>query len=83
MTNATPSAMSGGGPAYTLQPAKGDASLGTTKSGYLNKRSDTKYRLRPFGWSKRRCVVRYGILEIYHSDESKQPARLELHTCKI
>eukprot|EP00096_Caligus_rogercresseyi_P000256 TRINITY_DN10653_c0_g1_i1.p1 TRINITY_DN10653_c0_g1~~TRINITY_DN10653_c0_g1_i1.p1 ORF type:complete len:1071 (-),score=319.10 TRINITY_DN10653_c0_g1_i1:387-3599(-) len=65
---------------YTLHQAKGDASLGNNKSGYLNKRSEG--RLRNI-WQKRRCVVSEGFLDIYHADESKAPTRVNLLTCQM
>jgi hypothetical protein len=61
---------------YTLHQAKGDASLGNRKSGYLNKRSEG--RLRNV-WQKRRCQVRPdGYLEIFHGDETKPPTQVRL-----
>ncbi|XP_040581690.1 arfGAP with SH3 domain, ANK repeat and PH domain-containing protein isoform X2 [Lepeophtheirus salmonis] len=65
---------------YTLHQAKGDASLGNKKSGYLSKRSEG--RLRNI-WQKRRCVVMEGFLDIYHADESKTPTRVNLLTCQM
>ena len=65
---------------YNIHQAKGDASLGSRKSGYLNKRSEG--RLRNV-WQKRKCQVREGYLEIYHADESKAPTQVNLLTCQM
>ena len=65
---------------YTLHQAKGDASVGNKKSGYLNKRSEG--RLRNV-WQRRRCMARDGFLEIYHADETKPPTRVNLLTCQM
>ena len=66
---------------YTLHQAKGDASVGSQKSGYLNKRSEGR-PLRNV-WQRRKCRVRDGYLEIYHADESKAPAHVNLLTCQM
>ena len=65
---------------YTLHQAKGDASAGSQKAGYLNKRSEG--RLRNV-WQRRKCQVREGYLEIFHADEAKPPARVNLLTCQM
>ncbi len=66
---------------YTLHQAKGDASLGSSRSGYLNKRSEG--RLKNV-WQKRRCqVAGDGFLDICHADESKAPTRVNLLTCQM
>jgi Arf-GAP/SH3 domain/ANK repeat/PH domain-containing protein len=65
---------------YTLHQAKGDASAGSRKSGYLSKRSEG--RLRNV-WQRRRCSVRDGLLEIFHADESKAPTQVGLLTCQM
>ena len=65
---------------YTLHQAKGDASAGNKKAGYLNKRSEG--RLRNV-WQRRRCIARDGFLEIYHGDETKPPTRVNLLTCQM
>lgn len=65
---------------YRLHQAKGDASAGNKKVGYLNKRSEG--RLRNV-WQKRQCHVREGFLEIYHADEAKPPTRVNLLTCQM
>ena len=71
----------GGTAQYTLHQAKGDASLGSTRQGYLSKRSEG--RLRNV-WQKRRCqVLLEGFLDIYHADESKSPTRVNLLTCQM
>ena len=71
----------GGHGHYTLHQAKGDASLGNVKSGYLNKRSEG--RLRNI-WQKRRCQVQEdGVLNIFHADESKPPTQVNLLTCQM
>ena len=63
-----------------LHQAKGDASAGNCKSGYLSKRSEG--RLRNV-WQRRRCQVRDGYLDIYHADESKLPTKVNLLTCQM
>lgn len=65
---------------YTLHQAKGDASKGNRKSGYLLKRSEG--RLRNV-WQKRKCSIGEGYLEIYHGDESKPPTKVNLLTCQM
>lgn len=60
---------------------QGNQHYGTTKTGYLSKKSDGKMRRV---WQKRRCeVADGGFLSIYHSDESKPPTRLNLLTCQL
>ena len=34
-------------------------------------------------WQKRRCQVQDGFLKIFHADESKDPARVNLLTCQM
>ncbi|XP_022700658.1 arfGAP with SH3 domain, ANK repeat and PH domain-containing protein-like isoform X1 [Varroa jacobsoni] len=66
---------------YSLHQLQGNQHYGTTKTGYLSKKSDGKMRRV---WQKRRCeVADGGFLSIYHSDESKPPTRLNLLTCQL
>jgi len=46
----------------------------------LNKRSEGRIRNT---WQKRRCQVQDGFLKIFHADESKDPARVNLLTCQM
>ena len=65
---------------YSIHQPKGDAAAGNQKIGYLNKRSEGRIRNT---WQKRRCQVQDGFLKIFHADESKDPARVNLLTCQM
>ena len=65
---------------YSIHQAKGDASAGNQKSGYLNKRSEGRIRNT---WQRRRCQVQEGYLQIFHADEAKAPTRVNLLTCQM
>ncbi|XP_068626942.1 arfGAP with SH3 domain, ANK repeat and PH domain-containing protein [Battus philenor] len=66
---------------YSLHQLQGDKQHGVTRSGYLLKKSEGKVRRV---WQKRRCrVAAEGYLDIFHADENKPPARVNLLTCQI
>lgn len=66
---------------YSLHQLQGDKQHGVTRSGYLHKKSEGKVRRV---WQKRRCrVTGEGFLDIFHADENKPPARVNLLTCQI
>ncbi|CAG7828271.1 unnamed protein product [Allacma fusca] len=69
-----------GPPSYSLHQMQGNKSVGVTKTGYLNKKSEGKMRRV---WQKRKCAVQDGFLEIFHGDEGKQPSRVNLLTCQL
>ncbi|XP_074599404.1 arfGAP domain of ASAP isoform X2 [Brevipalpus obovatus] len=66
---------------YSLHQIQGDKNLGEYKMGYLSKKSGGKMKVKV--WQKRRCEVRDGYLNIYHSSESKNPTKLNLLTCQV
>ncbi|XP_048489062.1 arfGAP with SH3 domain, ANK repeat and PH domain-containing protein isoform X1 [Plutella xylostella] len=66
---------------YSLHQLQGDKQHGSSRSGYLLKKSEGKVRRV---WQKRRCrVAAEGFLDIFHADENKPPARVNLLTCQI
>ena len=65
---------------YDIHQPKGDAAAGNQRAGYLLKRSEGRIRNT---WQKRRCQVQDGFLKIFHADESKDPARVNLLTCQM
>ncbi|XP_026758920.2 arfGAP with SH3 domain, ANK repeat and PH domain-containing protein isoform X2 [Galleria mellonella] len=66
---------------YSLHQLQGDKQHGVSRSGYLLKKSEGKVRRV---WQKRRCrVTAEGFLDIFHADENKPPARVNLLTCQI
>lgn len=65
---------------YSIHQPKGDAAAGNQKTGVLLKRSEGRIRNT---WQKRRCQVHDGFLKIFHADESKDPARVNLLTCQM
>ncbi|KAG6447369.1 arfGAP with SH3 domain, ANK repeat and PH domain-containing protein [Manduca sexta] len=66
---------------YSLHQLQGDKQHGISRSGYLLKKSEGKVRRV---WQKRRCrVTAEGFLDIFHADENKTPARVNLLTCQI
>ncbi|XP_042212207.1 arf-GAP with SH3 domain, ANK repeat and PH domain-containing protein 1-like isoform X1 [Homarus americanus] len=67
-------------PVYHLHRAQGNMIHGTTKSGYLYKKSEGKMRKV---WQKRKCEVRDSVLCIRHSDETKPPVTVPLLTCQV
>ncbi|XP_050731392.1 arf-GAP with SH3 domain, ANK repeat and PH domain-containing protein 1-like isoform X4 [Eriocheir sinensis] len=67
-------------PVYHLHRAQGNKIHGTTKSGYLYKKSEGKMRKV---WQKRKCEVRDSVLCIRHSDETKPPVTVPLLTCQV
>lgn len=71
----------GGGGGYSLHQLQGNKQHGSSRSGFLLKKSEGKVRKV---WQKRRCEVRGdGFLSIYHADETKPPTRVNLLTCQI
>lgn len=67
-------------PVYHLHRAQGNKIHGTTKSGYLSKKSEGKMRKV---WQRRRCDIRDSVLFIRHSDETKPPVTVPLLTCQV
>lgn len=67
--------------AYNLHQLQGNTKYGYTKTGYLFKKPDKKMRMK--AWHKRRCEIRDGFLSVYHSDEAKLPAKINLLTCQV
>ncbi|KAG8226409.1 hypothetical protein J437_LFUL012505 [Ladona fulva] len=65
---------------YSLHQLQGDKQAGTTRVGYLMKKSEGKMRKV---WQKRKCQVSEGFLDVCHGDESKPPTRVNLLTCQI
>ncbi|XP_046382954.1 arfGAP with SH3 domain, ANK repeat and PH domain-containing protein [Ischnura elegans] len=65
---------------YSLHQPQGDKQAGTTRVGYLMKKSEGKMRKV---WQKRKCQVGEGFLDVCHGDESKPPTRVNLLTCQI
>ena len=65
---------------YSIHQPKGDAAAGNQRTGYLLKRSEGRIRNT---WQKRRCQIHDGFLKIFHADESKDPARVNLLTCQM
>uniref|UniRef100_A0A336MP85 CSON004834 protein n=1 Tax=Culicoides sonorensis TaxID=179676 RepID=A0A336MP85_CULSO len=65
---------------YSLHQLQGDSSHGTTKTGYLLKKSEGKMRKV---WQRRKCEVIDGFLSIFHADELKMPTKVNLLTCQI
>ncbi|KAI1289605.1 Arf-GAP with SH3 domain, ANK repeat and PH domain-containing protein 1 [Halotydeus destructor] len=67
---------------YNLHQLQGNKHFGYSKSGYLNKKSEGKMS-RVKVWQKRKCEVKDGFLYVFHSDESKAPAKVNLLTCQV
>ena len=71
----------GGGLGYSRHQLQGNKQHGSSRNGFLLKKSEGKVRKV---WQKRRCEVRAdGFLSIYHADEAKPPTRVNLLTCQI
>ncbi|KAF2365042.1 Arf GTPase activating protein [Trinorchestia longiramus] len=70
----------GGSGGYFLHQLCGNELDGTSKTGYLYKKSDSKVRRV---WQKRMCEVRDNVLLIYHSDTSAAPVSVPLLTCQV
>ncbi|EFX70312.1 hypothetical protein DAPPUDRAFT_202418 [Daphnia pulex] len=71
----------GGGGGYSRHQLQGNKQHGSSRTGFLLKKSEGKVRKV---WQKRRCEVRAdGFLSIYHADETKPPTRVNLLTCQI
>lgn len=73
---------------YNLHQLKGNKHYGFCKSGYLHKKSEGKMKMKV--WQKRKCEINgfdsetsSSFLHIYHSDESKQPVKVNLLTCQV
>ncbi|XP_021956640.1 arfGAP with SH3 domain, ANK repeat and PH domain-containing protein isoform X2 [Folsomia candida] len=77
LSNPNPQAAPG---SYSLHQMQGNKSVGVTKVGYLNKKSEGKMRRV---WQKRKCAVQDGFLQIFHGDEGKQPTKVNLLTCQL
>jgi len=66
---------------YSLHQMQGNKNYGSSKFGYLMKKSEGKMKVKV--WQKRKCEVKDGFLYIYHSDESKSPTKMNLLTCQV
>ena len=67
---------------YNLHQLQGNKNFGSSKSGFLLKKSEGKMRVKV--WQKRKCEVKEdGFLLISHSDESKEPTKVNLLTCQV
>ncbi|XP_064596881.1 arf-GAP with SH3 domain, ANK repeat and PH domain-containing protein 2-like isoform X3 [Liolophura sinensis] len=65
---------------YNLHQLQGNKAHGCEKQGYLLKKSEGRMRKV---WQRRRCSIKAGFMSISHSDESKDPVRLNLLTCQV
>ncbi|XP_055997610.1 arf-GAP with SH3 domain, ANK repeat and PH domain-containing protein 2-like isoform X10 [Ostrea edulis] len=65
---------------YSLHQLHGNKMHGSHKNGYLLKKSDGKVRKV---WQKRKCIIQDGIMLVSHSDETKEPVKLNLLTCQV
>ncbi|XP_052272308.1 arf-GAP with SH3 domain, ANK repeat and PH domain-containing protein 2-like isoform X2 [Dreissena polymorpha] len=65
---------------YRLHQLQGNKNHGSIKEGYLLKKSEGMLKKM---WQKRKCKIKDGIMLISHSDESKEPVRLNLLTCQV
>ncbi|XP_062587717.1 arf-GAP with SH3 domain, ANK repeat and PH domain-containing protein 2-like isoform X3 [Saccostrea cucullata] len=65
---------------YNLHQLHGNKDHGSQKSGYLLKKSEGKVRKV---WQKRKCTIKDGIMLVSHSDETKEPVKLNLLTCQV
>ncbi|XP_013401503.1 arf-GAP with SH3 domain, ANK repeat and PH domain-containing protein 2-like, partial [Lingula anatina] len=66
-------------PTHALPQILGNKTLGTEKKGHLLKKSEGRMRKV---WQRRRVAIQSGIMSVSHSDESKDPVRLNLLTCQ-
>jgi len=66
---------------YHLHQLEGNKHYGCHKCGYLLKKSEGKMRMKV--WQKRKCEIEDGFLLISHSDETKEPTRVNLLTCQV
>lgn len=66
---------------YSLHQLQGNKHYGCYKSGILLKKSEGKMRMKV--WQKRKCEVKDGFLFISHSDDTKQPTKVNLLTCQV
>ena len=66
---------------YSLHQMQGNKNYGSSKYGYLMKKSEGKMKVKV--WQKRKCEIKGGYLYIYHSDESKSPTKINLLTCQV
>lgn len=65
---------------YNLHQLQGNKMHGSQKTGYLLKKSEGKVRKV---WQKRKCTIHDGIMLVSHSDETKEPVKLNLLTCQV
>ncbi|KAK3088884.1 hypothetical protein FSP39_024982 [Pinctada imbricata] len=65
---------------YSLHQLHGNKIHGCQKEGYLLKKSEGKVRKV---WQKRKCIINEGIMLVSHSDEAKDPVKLNLLTCQV
>ncbi|XP_071142681.1 arf-GAP with SH3 domain, ANK repeat and PH domain-containing protein 2-like isoform X3 [Mytilus edulis] len=65
---------------YSLHQLQGNKMHGFEKEGNLLKKSEGRMKRI---WQKRKCRIVNGIMSIGHSDESKDPVKLNLLTCQV
>ncbi|XP_061181259.1 arf-GAP with SH3 domain, ANK repeat and PH domain-containing protein 2-like isoform X3 [Saccostrea echinata] len=75
-----PAAASKSPAGYSLHQLHGNKDHGSQKSGYLLKKSEGKVRKV---WQRRKCTIQDGIMLVSHSDETKEPVKLNLLTCQV
>ncbi|KAL4217594.1 Arf-GAP with SH3 domain [Mactra antiquata] len=67
-------------PGYSLHQLQGNKNHGSYKEGYLLKKSEGMLKKV---WQKRKCCIKDGSMSISHSDETKDPVKLNLLTCQV
>ncbi|XP_033727336.1 arf-GAP with SH3 domain, ANK repeat and PH domain-containing protein 2-like isoform X2 [Pecten maximus] len=65
---------------YNLHQLQGNKAHGCERDGYLLKKSEGRIKKV---WQKRKCIITDGLMFISHSDESKDPVKLNLLTCQV
>ncbi|XP_060068133.1 arfGAP with SH3 domain, ANK repeat and PH domain-containing protein-like [Ylistrum balloti] len=65
---------------YSLHQLQGNKAHGCVRDGYLLKKSEGRIKKV---WQKRKCIITDGLMFISHSDESKDPVKLNLLTCQV
>lgn len=65
---------------YSLHQLQGNKAHGCVRDGYLLKKSEGRIKKV---WQKRKCTIKDGLMFISHSDESKDPVKLNLLTCQV
>ena len=69
-----------GSSGYSLHQLQGNKVHGFEKEGNLLKKSESRMKKI---WQKRKCRIYSGVMTIGHSDESKNPVKLNLLTCQV